>query len=539
MSSSDFDVLIIGGYSLTERAGAATRDKIRLHYHNHLVTQDFIKFFIRNNGDLIKTEIDFHENNKSRLVARSLNSIYLLDFLNKNRVSANVVNYFIFEQAKFRELMSLKPKVAVISTTFISDIQDINRIAGSIKEMSPETVVIVGGIKVLKSFKKWNLYQKNYFQGFDQEIMKKNNFFFYYGQDKLIDIFIIEECGELTLLDTIKKILSGDDYMKSPNIAYYDNGKLNFTDSSKEPYTFEQNLIDWDKIPSDIIGQEVPVRAGIGCPFKCAFCDFTGLHKVKLRTIDNLIEELKLISKAFPDRNIFFTDDNLFTTKKRTKDMAEAILKNGLKFKWRGFFRTDAISEDNVEALAKSGCASCLLGVESGDNTVLKNMNKKTTREQTLKAVKLLNDNGINTLSTIIIGFPGETRGSVDNTIELLNSYSDKDYALNQYWPFVFEILPLALISSPQMREKFKLTGIGEEWKHSTMNSDEAKEELLRCFKEINVPTLQYPEFYDPDIPFQKLHVIFRIRDDIVKNNGNILDTVNGPEIFKKFKNIF
>jgi p-methyltransferase len=535
---SEFDVLIVGGYALTERAGAETRDKIRLKYNNHFVTQDFIKYLVRNNGNLERTENDFIENNKSRLVSRSLNAIYILDYLNKNNVKSEVVNYFLLEQKRFKELMECKPKVLVISSTFISDISDMNQIASLAKDISPDTKIIAGGIKILKSHKKLMLFKEGYFDDYPEENIINNNFFFKYEQDKFIDIYVIEECGELTLLNLIKKIINKEDYRTTPNIAYYKKCNLIFTNQSKEPYTFENNLIAWDKIPENIIGQEIPVRAGIGCPFKCAFCDFTGLHKVKIRTIDNLIEELKLIQKAFPGRPIFFTDDNLFTSKIRTKQLAEAIIKNDLKFKWRGFFRVDAISEDNVEALAKSGCVNCLLGVESGDEQILEYMKKKASRNQTIKAVKLLNDHAINTLSTIIIGFPGETEASVDNTIELLNSYPNEKYLINNYYPFVFEISPLAGISSPDSRKRFKIVGAGENWQHVTMTSEQAKSELIRAFKCINKATLQYPEFYDPEIPFNKLKDVFITRDSIVKDSIASLDQNNVLSIYNRFNTI-
>lgn len=533
---SDLDVLIVGGYGLTERAGAQTRDKIRLKYGKHLATQDFIKFLVRFEGDLEKAEKNFLENNKSRLVSRSLNSIYLLDYLTKNDIRTDVVNYYLLEQSKFKQLMETKPKAVVISTTFISDVEDINLIAKTAKDISPNSIIIAGGIKILKSYKKFNLYKDNYFDGYDTDTITKNNFFFSKELDQFIDYFVIEECGELTLLSLINKIKSKEDLKCTPNIAYYDKGKLIFTKQSKEPYTFENNFISWDKIPSEILGQEVPVRAGIGCPFKCAFCDFTGLHKVKIRTIDNLVEELKLIQKAFPGRSIFFTDDNLFTTKKRTKELAESILKAGLKFRWRGFFRVDAISKDNVETLAKSGCVNCLLGVESGDETILRNMNKRATRDQTLNAVKLLNQNGINTLSTIILGFPGETQASVDNTISLLNSYPDDGPIINNYYPFVLEMPPLAPVASPQSRVKYGITGGGEDWKHKTMNVTEAREQLLRCFKEITVTTLQYPEFYDPEIPFTNLKKIFKARDNLVKDGITEINRKNSSQVYQKFR---
>jgi len=535
------DVLIIGGFSLSDSSGGGskTRDRIRLSHKNHYAGTDFIKHLVQSNASLEIAERRYADINKSRLVSRSLNTIYLFDYLIKKGFQTKAVNYFLLEQKKFEELISFKPEVVVISTTFISNASEVNIIAKTVKELSPKSTVVVGGMKILKSFKKFTLYNQGYFDGFDVKPMISDNFFFDYESDKYIDVFVIEECGEVTLLELIRKIKNGYDWKTTPNIAYYEKGNLVFTKKVKEPYTFEQNLISWDKIPEDILGNEIPVMAGMGCPFKCTFCDFTDLHtKVRSRSMDGLITELKLIQNTFPGKSIFFTDDNLFTTKKRTKQLCEAIVQNGLSFKWRGFFRADAISQENVDIIAKSGCSVGLLGVESGDNEILRNMKKRETREQTLKAVNLLNENGISTISTFMVGFPGETEESVNRTISLLNSYPDNNRTLNKYYPLVFLLCPLSPIASPENRMKYGIKGSYERWSHNTMNSEEAKEHFARCFQEINRPTVSYLEYIDPDIPFSNLKDIFKARNNLVKSGINVIEESNVSLVYQAFKKI-
>jgi len=540
MSNSDLDVLIVGGYSFSDRSGggAETRDKIRLCYKNRPVTVDFIQLLNQSKGNLEETEKRYIESNKAKLINRPLNTIYLYDFLTKNGVNAEVVNYFLLEKTTFVQKMQNKPKILVISTTFIFDANEINEIARTAKEISPDTIVIAGGIKILKSFRKFTLYNQKYFDGFEVKPMINNNYFFEEKIDQYIDIFVIEECGEITLLNLVKNIKKGISFKNIPNIAFRENGDLKLTERISEPYTFENNLISWDKIPKDILGNEVPVRAGIGCPFKCAFCDFTGLHKVKIRSIESLIEELKIIQKHHEGTPVFFTDDNLFTTKKRTAELCEAIIKAGLKFRWRAFFRVDAISQENVGLLKKSGCTGCFLGVESGDEQILTAMKKHSTNFQILNAIKMLNNQGINTLSTVIIGFPGETKDSINRTIDLLNGYPDVDLPIHQYYPFVFIYSPLAPIASPENRKKYRITGFEENWVHLSMNSEEAKEEMIRFFNEVNVPTLIYPEFMYKGVEPSKLHELFKTRDDLVKNGINILNTTNVLQVYEKFSKI-
>jgi radical SAM superfamily enzyme YgiQ (UPF0313 family) len=537
---NDIDVLIVGGYALTEVAGGTveTRDKMRLHHSGHLATVDFLKHLVENQGKLDPAERQYAEQNRSRLVARSLNTIYLYDFLTKHGIRTEAVNYFLFEQAKFKRLMAFRPKVVAISTTFICRPSEINRIARAVREAWPGSVIVAGGIKVLKSFKTYTLFKQGYFDGFDMESVRRQNFFFDATTDSQVDALVIEESGELTLLELVKKVKRGEDYKRTPNIAYREGGELVFTRRIHEPSTFDRHTISWDKVPEDIVGHSIPVKTGVGCPFRCAFCDFHGLHRVRSRPVECVIEELKMIQDVYPGKAVEFTDDNLFTTAARTRQLAEAIIRNGLDFKWCAFVRTDAVTEANVEMLAQAGCFQCALGIESGDNGILKNMNKGTTRERNLKAVKLLNKHFINTVSTVIIGFPAETTESVANTIDLLNAYPDTGYPVHRYYPFAFMLGELTPIASPENRRRYGITGGIDTWSHSTMDWKRANDQVLRVFSEVRTPSLWYPETPYTALPASKITPVLKVRDDIVKSGATEIGPRNAQSIYRMLRPI-
>jgi radical SAM superfamily enzyme YgiQ (UPF0313 family) len=536
----DFDVLVVGGYALKEKSGGGEdmRRKIQLRVNQTPAGIDFLRTLVQENGDLSKASAGYARANSSKLVSRSLNTIYLYDYLSKNGISAAVVNYFLLEQDKFRDLMSLKPKAVVISTTFMHEVNDIISIAKAAKAIYPETTVIAGGIKIFKSYRAFKLHHEGYFEGFDTAQMMQDDFFFSNDIDKNIDVFVIEECGEVTLLELLRRVTKRRPWKDLPNLGYRENGELMFGQRSPEPFTFEKSPISWQKIPEEMLGTEIPIKAGMGCPHRCAFCDFAGLHKVRMRPIASIVEELRCVQRAFPGKPIFFTDDNLFATKQRARELTRAIIESGLHFNWRAFFRVDAISEDTAPLLAQSGCSGCLLGVESGDPQILKNMNKKATRQQTLRAVELLNQNGIHTLSTLIVGFPGETKETVDSSIDLLNSYPDHDGTINQYIPFTFMFWPLTPAASLHFRKTHGISGGYDNWAHWTMNSDEAREHLYRLFLESHGPTYQYPENMPRDIPIEKLKKAFKERDALVKSGVCSIGESNAGHIADIFRPI-
>jgi len=534
---SDFDVLIIGGYGLTDKAGGGheTRDRIRLHCNGHPATIEFLQKFVAHGGDIDRAETDFRTGDIQKMLGRSLNAIYLWDFLTHHGCSTEVVNHFQLEQTRLRSLLAAKPKVVAISTTFMAELPDLVEVARTVKELSPESVVIAGGVKVFKSYKKYNLVNQGYFDGVDVTPLIRNNLFFDYEQDKWIDIFVIEECGELTLLELIRKIAAKQDWRGTANLAYYDHRQLVFTPRVPEPCTLEQHPISWETVPEEILGHEIPVRAGMGCPFKCRFCDFVGLHQVRLRRIDSLLDELERIQTRFPGRPIWFSDDNLFTNRRRTSQLCRGIIDRGLKFRWRAFFRADAIDEENAFLLAESGCVFPLLGVESGDDRILQSMDKRLSSEQVLRAVHSLDRAGVSTFSTIIVGFPGETPESVQNTASLLNSYPTSNSTMHTYISFVFMPLPLSPVYSPSERRRHSLSGLYNTWSHRTMDSAEANEQLVRLFQSVTSTCLQYPE-RAMGFPVPVVKNVMQIRDNLVRSGINTIDNDNAQSIYHTFK---
>ena len=382
---SELDVLVVGGYGIADKAdgGDAVRDQIRLIYKNKPVTLGFIKHLVESGGNLEKTEKLCFEDPMLRQFPRQLNTIYLFDYLTRQGFKTDAISYYAFERSRFERLMALKPRVLALSTTFISDPAEASEIAQVAKSISPETVIIAGGIKVLKSFKQIQLSQQGNFDDIDSDELASNSFFYSPVADKGINAFVIEESGMLTLTKIVNNIIAGNGFKHLPNLAYYEKGNIVFTKKVKEPCNINNHDIDWKNIPEELIGNEIPVRAGIGCPFTCAFCDFADLHeKLVLRKIDGIMAELTRIQTAFPGKSIFFTDDNLFISKSRTRNFLKAIINSGLKFKWRAFFRVDSVDDEIAKLAAKAGCTMALLGVESGDEKILKNMNKRITSEQ-------------------------------------------------------------------------------------------------------------------------------------------------------------
>ena len=143
------------------------------------------------------------------------------------------------------------------------------------------------------------------------------------------------------------------------------------------------------------------------------------------------------------------------------------MITQGFGFTWSSFARASALTPDLVELMKRSGCEFLDLGLESGSQTILDNMDKRLKKEQSFEAIRMLNDYGIISRGSFIIGYPGETPETFSETIDFINGSG-----LPYYHPYLFYYTGNTLVH--QEREALGLKGLGLAWRHDTMDSVEA-----------------------------------------------------------------
>lgn len=158
-----------------------------------------------------------------------------------------------------------------------------------------------------------------------------------------------------------------------------------------------------------------------GCPYPCTFC-FKALvpDKVRLHSPDVV---LRMVEEQMRRgvRAIIFEDLTFTINKKWTLDVCERLRDTGIRYSV--MTRTDRIDDDIARALSTSGCIKVELGVEAGDDEMLKQMRKKAAWENTLRATALLRRNGIANVSAFRMVFvPGETRETIHSFIDKCKS---------------------------------------------------------------------------------------------------------------------
>ena len=383
----------------------------------------------------------------------TLNGVYLYQYLRKKGYDPLVFqNYSL---ANLLESLKLKPLAVCISSTFIY-LDDIKEMAAQIKALDPTIPVIVGGILVKKIL--------NAGPKLAPQTLKWLSTF--YGK---VDAFVVETHGEQSLVRLLESLNNGVDPAKVPNLALFDGkGRIFFTPRQAESFHIDSSAIDWGKIPLKYLRRTLSVITSVGCYYRCRFCTYHRLFpKVHYKSLNVLREELRRIQALGFVRHVRFADDNFTAGRERLKAVLKMMIEEKFDFTWSSFARASSLTPDVVNLMKGSGCDLLFMGIESGSQIILNNMNKKLNTRQAFDAIRILKACGIDSLGSFIIGYPGESVETFYQTIDLINRSG-----LNYYQPYLFYNSKDLLVH--EEREKFGLMGLGHAWRHKTMDSVKA-----------------------------------------------------------------
>jgi anaerobic magnesium-protoporphyrin IX monomethyl ester cyclase len=383
----------------------------------------------------------------------TLNGIYLYQYLRAHGYEPIIVQNYA--TANLPDLLEKDPLAVCISSNFIF-MNDINEMASVIKGVAPQIPVIAGGMlikKVLNAGEQFSERTLDFMGGFHGHV----------------DAFVVEAKGEATLVKLLAALRQGRELDSVPNLAYFNGqGRMVFTPREEEDIHMDQTAIAWDRVPKGYLRNILPVNSSRGCYYRCRFCTYHWLFpEVHYKSMDVLQQELKQIDALGSITHVRFTDDNFTANRARMKAVLEMMIAQGFGFTWSSFARASALRPELVKLMKRSGCEFVDLGLESGSQTILDNMDKRLRKEQSLEAIQMLNDYGIESRGSFIIGYPGETVETFSETIEFI-----KESGLPYYHPYLFYYTGNTLVH--QERKALGLRGLGLAWRHHTMDSVEA-----------------------------------------------------------------
>jgi radical SAM superfamily enzyme YgiQ (UPF0313 family) len=141
-------------------------------------------------------------------------------------------------------------------------------------------------------------------------------------------------------------------------------------------------------------------------------------RKPRFRDIQLCVDEIEEIVYRYGFNRINVVDDLLTVNHKRVFAFCDELDSRGLKIEWTAFSRVDTVTRELLTRMKEAGCMFILYGVESGNQRILDLVKKRTTLEKIRKGITLSNEAGITTMSSFILGLPGETEETVKESLE-------------------------------------------------------------------------------------------------------------------------
>lgn len=180
------------------------------------------------------------------------------------------------------------------------------------------------------------------------------------------------------------------------------------------------------------------IIVGRGCPYNCAFCMRVLGQEVRRRSPETVIAEMEQSITRWGAHTFDFYDDILLHDRPDTRRLLELMIEKGFpgKVRWYGLTRVNLVKADMIALAKEAGCIRLGLGVESGDDGILKTIGKGITVAQVRSAVRMIKDQGLAVDAYFILGHPDETEEQVKKTVDLAAELNTNTIAVGLMVPY-------------------------------------------------------------------------------------------------------
>lgn len=235
--------------------------------------------------------------------------------------------------------------------------------------------------------------------------------------------YVVSGYGQTPFEGLLRAIKNKHDLYNIPNVYNRDNcikkikGSFDFVSIDDFPIpdrsTLEINNYTMPFFPEN---PATSMITSSGCPHKCSFCACKNFSPVKLRYPVNIINELKHI-ESLGIRSVLFQDELFTMNKKRIKDICSLIIAEEINLHWSVRSRANLLSLEALELMMFAGCFNIHLGIESGNDRILKCMKKGISLDIIRKSVAMIKEAGLSVTASFMIGYPDETEFEILETI--------------------------------------------------------------------------------------------------------------------------
>jgi anaerobic magnesium-protoporphyrin IX monomethyl ester cyclase len=240
--------------------------------------------------------------------------------------------------------------------------------------------------------------------------------------------YVVMGEGEVTMLELVNAITSGDDPRNIKGVAFLNGNTFCKTSGRKLIDNLNdiplpaRELLPMDKYKSsEARAKKQPSHSlftSRGCPGYCSFCNKLIFGtRVRYFGVDRIVEEFLLLKEKYGAQDVAIWDDNFLADREFAHAVCAALIKNKFSRSWSIEARIDSVDRDILRHAKKAGCDFIAYGIESGSQRVLDAMNKRITLEQIRQVIRMTQEVGINIRAYFMMGMPYETLADMDKTI--------------------------------------------------------------------------------------------------------------------------
>jgi radical SAM superfamily enzyme YgiQ (UPF0313 family) len=241
--------------------------------------------------------------------------------------------------------------------------------------------------------------------------------------------FIVRGEGEKTLLELARYILLKEGNLDEINGISYNKEGIIIHNSERD---LIQNLDDipfpaWEKLSVNKYffsfsyrNPSFAITASRGCPYRCIFCSSSVFKYHRLRSPENVVDEIEALIKNYSIKDISFMDPTINVNPKWLISMCKEIIRRKIKIKWRCLARVDKVEEKMIAYMKAAGCYNIVFGIESSKDKFINFLKKDFTITQVESAIKLVKKYKIEILTSFMYGIPGQSKIDLEHNISFI-----------------------------------------------------------------------------------------------------------------------
>lgn len=399
--------------------------------------------------------------NKKRLAFSfpMLGSVVVGTYLQRHGVEVMIRDFYL------DEINAHNADIVGISSTFMMETDHVEQVVEKVRQQNPAATVVMGGPL------SWSMSPSEILQAVPD-----------------LDIIVRQE-GEATFLELVQALRTEATLDGVRGIFFRREGEI--IETPARPFLPAADLVspDWNLMDLHLDSSRMrllPIETSRGCIYNCAYCSekHYWAKPTRFKPLTTVVEEIQHNVKRYGVNTFRFVDSCFSAPPQRCAKLCDAIydrcIREGQDIKWSSYARVGNLSIELLEKMKRAGCVALDIGAESGDPHMLQQMHRRDySPQEIIEVARRGRAVGILIHYNFVVGFPGETEETIQNTIQVIEEAQPDSYAC-----FLLFLAPNTNLH--REREKYAITGRGLNWQHETMTSEGAGRAMFEIYQSVS-----------------------------------------------------